>query len=84
MYLYGLAICIVLIGVWALINQYEIWALARFGKMLALPITMVWASSSNRSMLLSRRGRIITAGGAIVLLASQFVYAWYMVRVYYA
>jgi Gpi18-like mannosyltransferase len=62
------------------LNQLEIWAAVRFSKLLVLPA--MWTLQSARPALLKNRWvwLVAIAGG----LASQFVYAWYLARVYFA
>ena len=83
MYLIGIAICAEIVVMWLALNQFEIWALARFSRLMVLPL--VWVAAGRFAEKLPR-GRAALAAGIAVLagtVLSQFVYGWYMVKVFY-
>ncbi len=83
MYLVGAAIAAVIVLMWLILNSFEIWGMARFTRLLALPLLWIAAQRLEGRLPDSPRWRA-GAGAALGLLAlSQFVYAWYMVKVFY-
>lgn len=79
----GIAICLVIIALWFVLNSFEIWGMVRFSRLLALPLMWVAAGRLKENLFATRRGRATVATFLAVLLLSQFVYAWYMVRVFF-
>jgi hypothetical protein len=69
-----LAVPLVLLA--ALIEAYSAWALARFAKIAAVPLSVALAGDPRVGSLLRRRGAL--AALAVVLGASQLVYALYL------
>jgi len=82
-YLTGAGICASLALWWLVLNQVEIWSVARFSRLLVLPL--VWVSSRHFSALPRSPGwRAAMLAGLAGLVLSQFAYAWYMAKVFYA
>jgi hypothetical protein len=79
---YGMVISIAVLTLFVLLNRYEIWAAVRFSRLLILPIIwlMGYRSNLSKSPVLSWP---IIATLALMSLASQFAYAWYMAKVYF-
>ena len=86
----GLAASVLLLAV--ALNRQEIWALVRFGRVLAAPVGWLAITTTFRLRASAplrspgspdRRTRRLLDGLALTLLiASQLAYAWYMARVY--
>lgn len=83
-YLAGAAICVVVVLWWLILNQYEIWSVTRFSRLLILPLVWVAAYRLKDAPLSGSKWKYGMAASLGVLLLSQFIYAWYMVRVFYA
>jgi hypothetical protein len=77
----GIAIAISGIVLGLLLNQHEIWAVMRFGRLLALPL--MWAIAfgkvPHRLVRIGVRSAAIWLG---LLLLTQFVFAWYWAEVF--
>lgn len=73
----GIGLGLLLLAV--LLNQYEIWAAVRFGRLLVLPLAALPAVRRvvDAPALNGRRTALLAALG-VGLLASQLFYAWYM------
>lgn len=63
-----------------LLNQYEIWAAVRFGRLLAIPVVVgLSASRLVKISMVAGYGKALVALLGVLLYASQLFYAWYMV-----
>jgi hypothetical protein len=77
---FGFAIGIATLILLTFLNQYEIWAAVRFGRLLAIPIAGGLSASRffKPSMAVGfGKSSVVLLG--ILLYASQLFYAWYMV-----
>ncbi|MEQ1638186.1 MAG: hypothetical protein ABL903_16015 [Methylococcales bacterium] len=81
-YFYGIAISLAVLLLFILLNHYEIWAAARFSRLLAIPLVLSVAKmvQDNPSKQLSGVITVLF----LILFLSQFAYAWYMARIYFA
>ena len=77
---YGLAISLA-IFILFLLNQHEIWAAMRFGRLLAIPLALL-ANKSHKFMKMNWHSPLLIIT-VLVLFISQFVYSWYMAIVYF-
>jgi hypothetical protein len=76
---YGFAIGISTLVLTSLINQYEIWAIVRFGRLLVVPLSGILGSIKySRIARDGLLGKSLIAGLVLLLFLSQFFYAWYM------
>ncbi len=88
-FIYGAAISAAVIISGIIINTALAWAVVRFGRLNVLPLA--WIAASKRGTLSGwkpsgRAGAIGWSGaviGLILLVASQFAFAWYMAAMYY-
>ncbi len=79
---YGVAISSAILLLFLILNQHEIWAAMRFGRLLVIPLAFLISSTSpprNRLWM----NPLLVALLLTFLFASQFVYAWYMASVYF-
>ena len=83
MYLVGAAICVEIIFLWLILNQGEIWVMARYSRLLVVPLIWIITGRSKHTSLSQNRQRISIAAGLSATILSQFVYAWYMVKIFY-
>lgn len=74
-YQYGAAICISCLILFVFLTRLEIWAAVRFSRPLVLPLT--W----NLKNVHFRKSPVWLNGGLIMLLLTQFAFAWYMANV---
>ena len=79
---YGIMISLAVLTLFLMLNQDEIWAAMRFGRLLVIP----WAFIANTKIALKKISwwnspAIITF--LVLLFLSQFAYAWYMARVFF-
>lgn len=78
----GLAIVGGLLFLFGGLNQNIIWAAVRYGKIAALPIGFYLGTQPRVAAAFAQHPWII-APLAVVLLASQFAYCWYMTDVFF-
>jgi hypothetical protein len=81
-YRQGIALSAVVLIMFLALNEIEIWAGVRYGRLLVLPL--VWLIGQRYA--LTTRGwlaKAVIACLLALLLASQFAFAWYMARVYF-
>jgi len=65
-----------------ILNEEEIWAIVRFGRLLAVPLAMLYGTLLIRA-LRSNRGSVCGLGlGIAALFCSQLAFAYYMARVW--
>ena len=65
-----------------ILNQEEIWAIVRFGRLLAVPLAMLYGTLFIRA-LRSNRGFVYGLGlGKAALFCSQLAFAYYIARVW--
>ena len=76
----GAAIALSVLLLAVILNRWEIWAAVRFSKLLVLPC--IWCMRDFRPRIFADER--LWAGTLTALVASQFVYAWYIARVFYA
>jgi hypothetical protein len=76
----GAAIALAVLLLVAVLNQWEIWAAVRFSKLLVLPC--IYCLRNFRPRLLEKK--YVWAAALVALVVSQFGYAWYMAKVFYA
>ena len=79
---WGLAIVGGLLFLYTTLNQDIIWAAMRYSKIAALPIGFYVGRRPHIATALTRLQ--VMAGLAIVLLATQFAFCWYMAEVVFA
>ncbi len=80
---YGLAILGGLLFLYCGLNQNIIWAAMRYSKITAIPLGFYLGTQPRVVAALVQRPWIMVPV-VVVLLASQFVYGWYMAHVFYA
>ncbi|WP_298002675.1 MULTISPECIES: hypothetical protein [Anaerolinea] len=79
---YGVALILGVALLFVFLNQSEIWAAVRFSRLLVIPFVGIFASFPEwRNALLSKPWLVVMV--LVGLIASQFVYAWYIARVYF-
>lgn len=81
-YQYGLAISLTSLFLFLLLNQGEIWAAMRFGRLLVIPL-MLMANTNPKFRNLIWWNSPPVAIALIILFLSQFAYAWYMAIIYF-
>lgn len=79
---YGLAISLAVLLLFLTLNQSEIWAAMRFGRLLAIPL-MLLADTNLKFRKIAWWNSTVTAVVLSMLFLSQFAYAWYMAVVYF-
>lgn len=77
---YGRAISLAVLFLFIVLNQWEIWAAMRFGRLLAIPLVFVVDETTGLRKELRWSSPIIIV--LLFLFLTQFAYAWYMARVY--
>jgi hypothetical protein len=93
-YQYGAAISVAVIISALIINTPLAWAVVRFGRLLVLPLAWtagsVWPAGFLNDRFTDRSGflpRAASSAAALTILfllvASQFLFAWYMAAIYY-
>jgi hypothetical protein len=84
MYPVGIAISALMVILWLILNSFEIWGMARFSRLLVLPLLWLAADRFKVGLPDTARLRAGITAGLVGLVLSQLVYAWYMVKVFYA
>jgi hypothetical protein len=79
---YGVAISTSIIILFIVLNQHEIWAAIRFSKLLAIPISLILLYHFKFDQVLNKY-KYISLLSILLLLASQFIYSWYMATIFY-
>ncbi len=77
----GVGICLSLLALIALVNSYEIWVVARYGKLLLVPV--VFLNPGSQGAWSSGRTRAFVAVVLIAMLLSNLAYAVFFVRYYH-
>lgn len=81
-YLFSIAITASILIAFLILNQSQLWAAVRFGRLLVLPL--MWNIRPNLSLRFSQSSNMLMAALALILLvASQFAFSWYMASVYF-
>ncbi len=78
--LYGGAIAVAVLILFIVLNHFEIWAAARFSRLLVVPL-MLGASKIDRDNSINRYLGL-SATLLLLFFLSQFAYAWYMARIF--
>lgn len=78
---YGIAISAAVLILFAVLNQYEIWAAVRFSRLLVIPLMLIANSHFRIKKVAWRSFPVVIT--LLLLFLSQFAYAWYMARVYF-
>ncbi|WP_322507432.1 hypothetical protein [Anaerolinea sp.] len=79
---YGTALAVGVLILFVFLNQSEIWAAVRFSRLLVIPLMGIISSSQKlQNTFLSKPNWVLLL--LLVALMSQFVYAWYIARVYF-
>jgi hypothetical protein len=79
---YGVMISLATLILFLILNQHEIWAAMRFGRLLVIPLAFI----ANTNVTLKKISWWRSPGTIAFLLflfLSQFAYAWYMAHVYF-
>lgn len=79
---YGIVISLATLILFLILNQHEIWAAMRFGRLLAIPLALI-ANSNITLKKISRWRSPIAIVFLLFLLLSQFAFAWYMACVFF-
>ncbi len=79
---YGIVISLAVLILFLILNQGEIWAAMRFGRLLVIPLALI----ANTKIAFKKISwwSFPAIFAFLFLFLSQFVYAWYMARVYFA
>lgn len=80
--LYSLAIGVGVLALVVLLNEREVWATVRFGRLLAVPLVWYFGTLALESGARAHSIRIGISGIFLGLLASQFAFSYYMARVW--
>lgn len=81
-YHYGLAVSFAVLFLFLILNQNEIWAAMRFGRLMVIPLTFI-ASTHGGFREKFRWNSPASIATWSILLLSQFAYAWYMATVFF-
>ena len=65
-----------------LLNEREIWAAVRFSRLLAVPLAWYLGGLALKQLRTVRLIKFGVAGTALILLASQFAFSYYMARIW--
>ena len=80
----GLPITISVILLCLILNQHEIWAAMRFGRLLVIPLVLSFGYwLQNRDLLNSNLGKVIVSISVMALFLTNILYAWYMVAIFW-
>lgn len=79
---YGITISLAILILFFILNQHEIWAAMRFSRLLVIPLAFI-ANTNPTFKKLSWWRSPATITFLLSLLLSQFIYAWYIARVYF-
>ncbi len=77
----GVAICLPIVLMSLVINEYEIWAVVRFSRLLVIPVAYMLAHGSWAADRL--RGRAVYAVLLAAAVASNFLYGYYLSTMYF-
>lgn len=83
-YVYGLFLSIGSMMLFIFLNQHEIWAAIRFSRLLILPLAFIIRRKQIDIAAYWMSFRVLLIIFVLFLYASQFAYAWYIVKVFYA
>jgi len=78
---YGMMISLAILFLFLVLNQGEIWAAMRFGRLLVIPLAFIANAKMEFKKVMRWSPPIIIA--LLILFLTQFAYAWYMARVYF-
>lgn len=78
---YGIMISLSVLFLFLLLNQDEIWAAMRFGRLLVIPFAFIANTNMKLRKKLGWSSPIIII--FLFLFLTQFAYAWYIARVYF-
>jgi hypothetical protein len=81
-YFYGIAVSVASLLLFIVLNHYEIWAAARFSRLLVIPLVLSVANIEQIKGMRQSLSLIVTV--LLLLFLSQFAYAWYMAKVFFA
>jgi len=79
---YGIMISFAILILFLILNQHEIWAAMRFGRLSVIPLVFIANTNLTFKKLSWWRSPAIIAF-LLFLFLSQLAYAWYMARVYF-
>jgi hypothetical protein len=80
----GIAVCLSVFILSVGLNQHEIWAAVRFGRLLVIPLAFVFPLLTAKISLSKKAENSIIYTTLIVLYLSQFVFAYYMAKIFFA
>lgn len=83
LYMVGIGICVVIMTLWLILFSGEIWGMVRFSRLLVLPALWLVAQYLKEPRRIPTGWRTGVMGIVVLLVLSQFMYAWYMVKVFY-
>jgi hypothetical protein len=79
---YGIAICAASLSLFVFLTHYEIWGAVRFSRLLVLPL--IWLIGYlYRNKLPIRLYTPLAGFILLILLSTQFAFAWYMAKVFF-
>lgn len=82
--IYGLPIALAILLLCAFVNQAEIWAAVRFGRLLVIPLGLLMNNHPGLANFLQKRwGKFSLAAISVVIIASNFFYTWYAAEVFW-
>ena len=79
---YSLAVALAVLLLVLVLNEREIWASVRFGRLLAVPLTMLYGTMVISNVTTSRRLIYGVAPALLILFFSQLAFGFYMARVW--
>lgn len=80
---YGMIIASSVLLLLVVLNQHEIWAVARFSRLLVLPIFWIFSEYLNK-LKLSKQMQVVLTALLVGLYLTQIAYAYYMAIIFYA
>lgn len=80
---WGIAVSLGVLVLFFLLNTHEIWAAARFSRLLVIPLAIGLPKIPSTFPAEKRKGTLVISV-LVVLFSTQFLYAWYLARIYFA
>lgn len=82
---FGIALSVAISALFVILNQYEIWAAARFSVLIVIPLLLsINQRLGHRQHREVPQLRLIVVASLSLLLLTQFAFAWYTARFFYA
>ena len=81
---YSLAIFGAVLALIVVLNEREIWASIRFGRLIAIPLVWIYGNTFLAAFQKFRTVGYLAAWSLIGMIGSQFVFGYYMTKVYQA